>query len=284
MEQHEDAELVAAAAAILGRELEPVRVLTAGQHARTMLLRTAHGGEPGPRELVARGFPPGDPAVADEVGILARLGPLGAAAPRLLGHGSWTGGEIILTTAIPGGTPPPELPLDVVARELGTVLARIHELDGRGLPIGPDAPPEGRHPVIARARAEWPELDRAELVLGHGDFWSGNAVWADGRLTGVVDWSGARQTPRGVDLAWARMDLALLGSADAAETLLDAYERAAGRAIPDMVSWDVHAASRAVERVGTWAPNYAGIGRADLASAELHRRMDMWVESLPPAR
>ncbi|MCA1188519.1 phosphotransferase [Saccharopolyspora sp. 6T] len=31
----------------------------------------------------------------------------------------------------------------------------------------------------------------ADPVLVHGDFQSGNALWADARLSGVVDWEGA---------------------------------------------------------------------------------------------
>ncbi|MBK0296215.1 phosphotransferase, partial [Bacillus sp. S34] len=60
------------------------------------------------------------------------------------------------------------------------------------------------------------EVD-VDRVLTHGDLWSGNTLWEGDRLTGIVDWSGAMSAPRGVDIAWCRQDLVLLGSTVAAD-------------------------------------------------------------------
>jgi aminoglycoside phosphotransferase (APT) family kinase protein len=58
--------------------------------------------------------------------------------------------------------------------------------------------------------ARWESLATEPTVLTHNDFWSGNTVWQDGTLTGVVDWSGAALGPRAFDLGWCRLDLYLL--------------------------------------------------------------------------
>lgn len=113
-------------------------------------------------------------------------------------------------------------------------------------------------------------------VLIHSDFWCGNALWEADRLTGVVDWSGARSGPRGVDLAWCRQDLVLLGSPRAAGLFLEEYERLTGAAVDDIGAWDVQAAASAHGRVETWLPNYLGIGRGEMTAELLRERLDAW--------
>lgn len=44
--------------------------------------------------------------------------------------------------------------------------------------------------------------------------------------------------------------------------------------------WDLPAAAQAVDVVGTWAPNYLGIGLPDLTPDRLETRMAAWVEVL----
>lgn len=119
-----------------------------------------------------------------------------------------------------------------------------------------------------------------EAVLTHSDFWCGNALWESERLTGVVDWSGARCGPRGVDVAWCRQDLVLLGSPEATEHFLTEYERLLGRPISDINAWDVQAAARAHDRVETWLPNYLGIGRTEITAELLRERLDAWNATL----
>jgi aminoglycoside phosphotransferase (APT) family kinase protein len=38
--------------------------------------------------------------------------------------------------------------------------------------------------------------------LTHYDFWSGNVVWEDEVLTGVVDWTNGSLGPPGFDIGW----------------------------------------------------------------------------------
>lgn len=261
---------LASASALLGRELSFTETLAGGQHALTVAVRD------GDAELVVRKFPTGHDAAIRESAVLDRLAPLGDLVPRPIAHSADTNAPVIVTTRVPGTCPDPATPLTTIAREMAAALVRIHELDGAGLPQTPQSPPSGDSAIAVRAQKEWANLDRDKEVLTHTDFWAGNALWADGRLTGVVDWSGASRGPRGVDLAWCRQDLVLLGSAEAAAVFLDEYERLLGRRIHDIRAWDVQAAARAHDRVETWLPNYHGIGLTDMTAEDLRHRLDTW--------
>src|SRR5262249_15610971 len=196
--------------------------------------------------------------------------------PRLIAHGRDHDRSIIITTAITGGTPETKLHLSAIAWQMAGVLARIHRIDGTGLPPEPLGPPSGDTPVAALARRGWRGIDTSERVLTHYDFWCGNALWNRGTLTGVVDWSGARDAPRGVDVAWCRLDLILLGSGEAADDFLTEYERQADRALPDIHAWDVQAAAQAAPIVESWELNYHGIARTDLTASILREPMTPW--------
>ncbi|KPN21587.1 aminoglycoside phosphotransferase [Arthrobacter sp. Edens01] len=259
---------------MLGRELSLLRELGAGQHAVTVLVSD------GLTELVVRGFPRADPAVGHELPVLDRIAPLWELVPRLVVHGHEEGYPVIVTTALPGSTPAPDLPLDAVAKQMASALARIHSLDGQGLREDHPAPAAGESAIAVQARNELKTLDLSERVLTHHDFWCGNAVWQGDVLTGVVDWSGARHAPRGLDIAWCRQDLILLGSTEAAQTFLGEYRRLSGLEVSDIAAWDVLAAAQAHPVVETWAPNYHGIGRLDITPGVLRQRLDRWIADI----
>lgn len=268
-------EAVARASRLTSRSLEAIRELGGGGHATVVLV--ADGGS----ELVVRAFPAGDEAVGHEVQVLPRIEALGDRVPRLVAH-AVHGAEppLIVTTRVRGAHPPAWLAPEVIAQQMAGVLADIHRLPGDGLRPTPAGPPAGPHPVAVAARRELPALLTEERVLTHYDFWCGNALWDGDVLTGVVDWSGARHGPRGLDVAWCRQDLVLLGSARAADLFLHEYERAAGRHLPEIRAWDTYAAAQAVACVEDWAPNYHGIDRPDITRATLRRRLDAWVRRL----
>ena len=258
------------ASALLGRELTFVEEFTGGQHATTLLTTD------GETELVVRAFPAHHDAAVREAEVLARLSSFGAWVPHLVAASAELDDPVIVTSRVAGDAPSPDLSPLTMATEMAAALVRIHELDGSGLRPTPAEPPRGHAPIIKRAQREWGRLDMSEAVLIHSDFWCGNALWEGERLTGVVDWSGARSGPRGVDLAWCRQDLVLLGSPSAAELFLEEYERLSGAAVDDISVWDVQAAASAHDRVETWLPNYLGIGRVDMTAELLRERLDAW--------
>lgn len=194
------------ASELMGRTLSLVKVLTGGQHATTLVATD------GDREVVVRAFPAGHDAVVREVEVLGRLSPLGPWVPQLVAFSDDLRNPVIVTSKVHGSVPSPDLSPMKIATEMAAALVQIHELDGSGLRPSPATPPTGNSIIATRAQREWGSLDRNNPVLTHSDFWCGNALWEGERLTGIVDWSGARSGPRGVDLAWCRQDLVLLGS------------------------------------------------------------------------
>ncbi|MCB0030646.1 MAG: phosphotransferase, partial [Anaerolineales bacterium] len=86
--------------------------------------------------------------------------------------------------------------------QLATQLARIHQLDTAPLTFLPRSagctelahPAPAAEPAFAapalwqRLRAAAPLPKPIRPVLQHGDFWPGNSLWVDGRLSAVIDW------------------------------------------------------------------------------------------------
>ncbi len=268
-----ESRLAAVAGEFLGRRLELITRLRGGEHALTILVRGERD------EYVVRLFPVGDEAGDHEVEVYGRLDDLGSRAPRLVGYTAESElGPIIITTRVPGGPPAPDAAIDTLAVELAKTLAKIHRLNGVGLAGGVGQAAGGDRSTGRRgARGLALGSTSEHRVLTHYDFWCGNALWEGRRLTGVVDWSGARHGPRGIDLAWCRLDLVLLGSPDAADVFLRTYQQWADLEVTeDITAWDLQAAYQADTAVETWAPNYHGIGRPELTAEVLRERLDAW--------
>jgi len=262
--------------------------LKGGQHATTWRIETA---EPALR-VVVREFPPGDAGAAGEQVALRTLDGLGGLAPVLLGgdlEGRWSDRPTSLISCLDGSA---EItPADPVrwAQELGRALAVVHAFPGARLgalpsvfdrPGGSEDALRGHGPLAATVRSRWAEIVSSAEVLTHSDYWSGNVVFRGQRLVGVVDWTGAARGPRGYDLGWCRLDLILLYDERIADIFGEAYEKAAGRPVRDMLLWDIWAAARAHEVVDEWEPNYAPLGRPDLDARSLRDRHTRWTEHL----
>jgi aminoglycoside phosphotransferase (APT) family kinase protein len=260
--------------------------LPGGTHARTWLVQTA-----GPeREVVLREFPAGDQAAVREACILTALQGLGGLAPELLASNDCPAAAEdpwLVISRLPGRA-------DIVpghprmwAKQLGEALARIHSTSPQLLTGFPDvvdrpggSPAALRGPGAALVASRWELLVRAPRVLTHHDFWSGNTVWENGTLTGVVDWTGAALGPRGFDVGWCRLDLYLLYGERIADQFLDCYAAASGHLLPNPLLYDLWAVARSHHDVESWVPNYRDLGRDDLTAAELRRRHSAWTEHL----
>ena len=244
-----------ALAGLLGGPVAGPALLRGGTHATTLAVRQRD------RDLVTRWFPPGDPAVERERAVLEVAPPL---APRYVADGATPWGPVLVTTRLAGGAPPPDTAPEELAPAMAEALAAVHARDGAGLP--------GSSAVAT------PPSARTALV--HGDFWAGNLLWDGSRVVGIVDWTGARRGPVELDVVWARQDLVLLGSAEAARIFLEAYERASGVRLADVPAWDRWAVDRAAPQVAGWATNYAGIGRPDLTGPVLVERLQRFADAL----
>jgi aminoglycoside phosphotransferase (APT) family kinase protein len=259
--------------------------LQGGQHADTWRVDTDNPAF----SVVVRQFPIADSAACHEARVLRTLDGLRGLAPVLLGgdvDGKWSEHPTSLISWLDGESDITPSDPDACARELGRALALVHGVPSdrlAGLPSvfddrGSEAQLNG--PLAPEVRSRWSQIIGSPEVLTHCDYWSGNVVWRDGRLTGIVDWSGGARGPRGYDLGWCRLDLVLLFDERIADVFLAAYEAAIGQTLGDVVLWDGWAAARSHHGVETWGPNYAPLGRGDLNEHELRRRHSLWTTRL----
>ena len=259
--------------------------LEGGQHAETWRVDTDQPAF----SVVVRQFPIADSAACREQRVLRTLDGLGGLAPVLLGgdlDGQWSEHPTSLISRLDGEPDITPSNPETWARELGRALALVHAVASdrlAGLPSvfedrGSQAELSG--PLASKVRSRWSQITGSPEVLTHSDYWSGNVVWRDGRLTGIVDWSGGARGPRGWDLGWCRLDLVLLFDERIADVFLAAYEAAIGWTIADVVLWDDWAVARSHDIVGTWTPNYAPLGRGDLNELELRQRHSLWTTRL----
>lgn len=284
------ASLLARAAAVAGPSavVESVRRLAGGTHADTHLIRLSNP----VLDVVLREFPVGDAAAGKEAHVLRELDGLDGLIPRLLASEvdaaavrPW-----LLISRLAGRADITPRDPESWAAQLGVALARLHA-----------APPSrlaGLHGVLERPGASranlagpaaevvnesWALICAAPTVLTHHDFWSGNVVWDDGVLTGVVDWSGGGTGPAGLDVGWCRLDLYLLFDEHIADTFLAAYQAATGT-ITESSLWDLWSVARSFNIIESWEPNYQPLGRPDLTAAELRRRHTEWTALLTARR
>jgi aminoglycoside phosphotransferase (APT) family kinase protein len=270
--------------------------LEGGQHAATWRVDTASPA----LTVVVRQFPVGDSAGAREGRVLRALDGLEGLAPVLLGSdlaGRWSHYPTTLISWLDGHADITPTDADAWATQLGCGLATVHATSSDRLSALPsvfDQSSGSREvlegPVATRIRSDWPQIAVSPQVLAHSDYWSGNVVWRDGALAGIVDWSGAARGPRGFDVGWCRLDLYLLFDERVADVFLAAYEDATGHPVDDIGLWDGWAVARSHDMVETWTANYRPLGRADLDEDELRRRHAQWTSRLreqssqPPER
>lgn len=99
---------------------------------------------------------------------------------------------------------------------------------------------------------QWPNMEQASAGLVHIDYWSGNVLWDAGRIVAVVDWEEAAYGDPGIDVAYCRMDMFLLGMSEAADEFLRVYETEVGRRVANLGLWELAAAARPMHNPEGW--------------------------------
>jgi len=161
----------------------------------------------------------------------------GIPAPELIAAdlGELAGEPCLLMTALPGRPLLEPIDPSAYAEQLATTLARLHNIEPMGLAA---SDPHGyderrvdgwiRDPALAAAVKQAIADPSFQPVFIHGDYQALNVLWRDQRLSGVVDWTVAGSGRRETDVGLCRAALAILVSAEAAETFLRRYEAEAG--------------------------------------------------------
>lgn len=278
------------------------RPLLGGVDTATYALRLERGGES--RDVVVRVYRDWDgeqdagTAVRRQHAVLGAVAAVSAAAPRPIladPDGDLIGEPLLVVSWIPGAPQTPTGHDDEWTEQLASAMAELHATPLSGLPN--DFP---RHGTAAERLARflargadvrdplWDKIASALTPLAaqvranpptliHGDFWFGNTIWENGRLTGVIDWDGAAIADPARDVAGARNDLAMLSGARAANVFLARYQRERGPLL-DLAFWDLLTSLPPTRWLAHWVEGYTELG-LELSFADARARLEAWVDA-----
>ena len=108
-------------------------------------------------------------------------------------------------------------------------------------------------------------LAPAPAVLVHLDYWHGNVLWNQGRISAVLDWDFAGYGDPGIDVAYFRMNMHLRGIRDAANLFLEAYETQTGEPVKNLGFRELAAAAQCLPSPLGWVPANREMGGAQIA-------------------
>jgi len=90
----------------------------------------------------------------------------------------------------------------------------------------------------------YPKILADSPVLLHIDYYSGNILWHENQISAVIDWEEAAYGDPAVDLAYARMNMTLMGLPDAADEFLRIYQSETDRKVNNLAFWELAASVR----------------------------------------
>lgn len=135
-----------------------------------------------------------------------------------------------------------------------------------------------REPEIVARLVEAGLRDEGVDVLRHGDFWPGNVLWEEGRVSGVIDWENALRGPAIADLAISRLDVAWILGMDAADEFTARYLEVNAIDTRFLPYWDLRASLRPMANLEEWAAPYAPLGRPDITGRHLKSTLDEFID------
>lgn len=180
-------------------------------------------------------------------------------------------------------------------RQIATLLARIHRLDGSlpglaALPRQSDGlveklarlltgaqllPDEKQIRAALASFTPLPSLNKP--VLLHGDFWPGNLLWREDRLVAVVDWEDALVGEPLSDFAISRLDMLLIFGSEAMNIFSQQYQSLNPIRFTALPYWDLYAALRAAPHLAEWAAGYRSPGRDDITETTMRAGHQLFI-------
>lgn len=97
-----------------------------------------------------------------------------------------------------------------------------------------------------------PRREHAARGLAHTDYWPGNVLWAQGKISAVLDWEEATCEEPAADVAYCRMDMILNGRDEAAAEFMRLYEAKTGRPLANLAFWELAASVRPMYSPDGW--------------------------------
>jgi aminoglycoside phosphotransferase (APT) family kinase protein len=137
----------------------------------------------------------------------------------------------------------------------------------KAVPAGIEAPDWSRVWPLVEERS-W----RGDALL-HGDYHIGNALFEAAELSGIIDWATARRGPEQLDVAYCRLDLAMVIGPAAPAIFTAAYETARRTKLSELSRWDLAASLQAYPDPALWLPGWLDAGRADLTPELIRSRL-----------
>ena len=227
------------------------RPLVGGLDTATYRLSLGHGSAT--RDVVVRIYRESahDPLeeVNREFAALTAVSSAGVLAPRPIladPTGSITGEPLIVMSFVPGAPLPPGAGADQWTQQMADGLAAVHatpldqlpadfrrgETPGERVARIVGQPPRNLDALWDKVAAVLPHaasgVTANPSTLIHGDYWFGNTIWLDGRLSGIIDWDGARIDDPALDVSIARNDIVVFSGPRMADSFLERYETARG--------------------------------------------------------
>jgi aminoglycoside phosphotransferase (APT) family kinase protein len=171
---------------------------------------------------------------------------------------------------------------------LGRALANFHEAQvpcpasltdydvglqrrTKAVPAGIEGPDWSRVWPVVESRS-W----RGDALL-HGDYHMGNALFEAAELSGIIDWATARRGPQQFDVAYCRLDLAMVIGPAAPALFTAAYETARKTKLSELSLWDAAASLQAYPDPALWLPGWRDAGRDDLTPELIRSRLCAFV-------
>ena len=151
--------------------------------------------------------------------------------------------------------------------QMARELARIHRMDISGKDLffllrleDACAVDMGKHTdtdvttaderrLLALLTPYWPLPHKNTPVVLHGDYWPGNTLWQDGRLTAVIDWEDTRRGDPLFDVSNARFEILMLFGAEIMEVFTRHYASLNPVDAGCLPWWDVYTAFRVVNKL-----------------------------------
>lgn len=119
-------------------------------------------------------------------------------------------------------------------------------------------------------------------ALLHGDFWPGNMLWQDEKLTAVIDWEDAEVGDPLRDLAKSRSEIVWIFGFDAMQTFTHHYQSLLPLNEDNLPYWDLCAALRILrfaEGDLQKLTNYAAeFGRDDITAQTIHKHYRAFID------
>lgn len=242
-----------------------------------------------------------NPVVADnEFRLLQQINCLGLAAPRPV-HLDLSG-QIMAAPYLVVDYNEGEMEfapgnLDDYVRQLAVQLAKIHTVNSTTIDLTflPQrghgcaelkrpltnliSPFDAKHLRAALTAHPLPPGNGAALL--HGDFWPGNSLWWNGRLTAVIDWEDAQLGDPLIDLAQSRSEIVWIFGEAAMVAFTQHYQSLADWDYGNLPYWDLCAALRFLRLAGggfdEFVAYFARYGRVDITAQTIREHVGFFI-------